>query len=327
MAIIFVHVYLVLVNLLIRTQATQLLSSWVYRALQEHVHDQNPHISSSQTRTLGDMDSKGLRIAVCSTGHLRTFPLPGVYSALAEHLLRTAPGAVDLFLVGHLGAYRGNPNSQYYQETDGPTTADDGQFTQALRHLELIGSDHVEDTSGDCEALEGSWARDGITGRKCTDIDGHLHGNFMQMMWLDHCVRAVRNSGRQYDLFVRTRPDVGIFQPFPWKTISMDHVTCMQKDGGVHADWFFTVPWSMLDTWWDPIADKYAQGFDGMPDHEIFGPGQIFANSTMVAESNFPVVIVRGRRKAQCWRIVADVALQTDCLVKSMNGFWEELHS
>jgi len=189
--------------------------------------------------------SRDIKVAICSTGHLRTFSLPGMYSSLSKHLLRTGPDSVDLYLVGHLGAFRGSEDAQTTVQMDGPATADDVQLTQALGHLGL-GSDHVEHTSGDCTALEESWARDGITGRVCKN-----NGNFMQMMWLDHCVHMVRSSGKQYDLLVRMRPDVGIFQPFPWDMVSKDHVTYMQKDAGGRVDWFVTVPWSTIDTWWD----------------------------------------------------------------------------
>jgi len=253
-------------------------------------------------------------IAVCSTGHLRTFSLPGMYSSLEKHLLKTAPGSIDLFVVGHLGVYRGSDDAQDTVQMDGPSTADDEQLIQALDHLGLKGSDRVEHTSGDCSALEASWDRDGTEGRSCMG-----NGNFMQMMWLDHCVHMVRSSGRQYDLLVRMRPDVGIFQPFPWDSISTDHVTYMQKDAGGRVDWFFTVPWTTIDTWWDPIADMYARGFDGLPDYSIF------SNPEMLVESNFPVVIVRGSRSAQCWRIVTSADLQSDCEHKTATGFWEQL--
>jgi len=258
--------------------------------------------------------SSGGKVAVCSTGHLRTFSLPGMYSSLSKHLLQSAPGSADLYLVGHLGAFRGSDDAHKTVQMDGPATADDALLTQARGHLGLSG-DHVEHTSGDCTALEESWARDGITGRVCTD-----NGNFMQMMWLDHCVHMVRNSGKHYDLLVRMRPDVGIFQPFPWDTLSDDHVTYMQKDAGGKVDWFFTVPWSTIDTWWDPVAAMYATGFGGLPDYSIF------SHSEMLVERNFPVVIVRGIRSAQCWRIVTSSKLQSDCEQKTGSGFWEQLH-
>jgi len=117
------------------------------------------------------------------------------------------------------------------------------------------------------------------------------------------------------------RPDVGIFQPFPWDTISTDRVTYMTKDAGGRVDWFFTVPWSTITTWWDPIADMYATGFDGLPDYTIFQKEQ------MLVEKDFPVVIVRGRRRAQCWRIVSNWDLQNDCQQKTAGGFWEQFHS
>jgi len=354
MATIFANFYLVLVNLLIQCQAAQLHSSGTHEQQNKqrgkqvndllHVFGIQPATSDPQVAGRSAQDpklpsivdmpghlppvpisvlqakqnlSRGINIAICSTGHLRTFSLPGMYSSLSNHLLRTAPGVVDLFLVGHLGAFRGNGNAQYYLQMDGPTTTDDGQFTQALAHLKLNGTDRVEDTSGDCKALEESWKRDGITGRSCNG-----NGYYMQMMWLDHCIHRVRNSGRHYDFLVRTRPDVGIFQPFPWDTISMDHVTYMTKDGGAKADWFFVVPWSLIKTWWDPNAKAYAEGYtDGLPDYTIFG------NSSMLVERHLPVVMVRGKRAAQCWRLVTAPELQDDCVYKTYNGFWEELHS
>jgi len=221
-----------------------------------------------------------------------------------------------VFLVGHLGPFRGSADAQATIEMDGPTTVEDEEFIQALNHLELRGSDRVESTSGSCRDLEEKWGFDGINGRSCT-----ANGYFMQMMWLDHCIHKVRNSGKQYDLLVRMRPDVGIFQPFPWEQLSRDKVTYMQKDAGGKVDWFFSVPWSTISTWWDPIAELYASGRGGLPDYTIF------ENQNGLAEQDFPVVIVRGKRSAQCWRIVTNSAFQQDCNQKTAAGFWEQLHS
>lgn len=259
--------------------------------------------------------SLNVAVAVCVTGHLRTFVLPGVYSGLVANLLRTVPGRADVFMVGHLGQYKGSDNAIESMEMEGVMSSDDPGLKAALS---LVGADasNTKITAGDCSSLEAAWRSEGVSGRVCTG-----EGNFMQIMWLDECIQMVRRSGESYDLVVRTRPDVGVFAPMPWPGVSLGSVSYMPKDAGGRADWFFTIPWPMVAAWWDAIANLYASGSNGVPDYTIFNAG-----SETLAEANFPAAIVRGRRSAQCFRLVGSAAYAADCEQKAAAGYFEELH-
>lgn len=255
------------------------------------------------------------RVAVCSTGHLRTFVQPGVYSGLVANLLQTLPGTTDLFLTGHLGYYAGSADASYtIQDKQGVTSAYDEALTRALKYVGLNGS-QAEITQGDCSALQAAWRRDGITGRYCNGQSG----DFMQIMWLDHCIRRVRQSGTKYDVLVRMRPDVGIFKPI--YSLDRESVSYMQKDAGGKADWFFTVPWATLETWWDPLAELYSYGGGGLPDYTLF------EDTRGLTETDFPVAIVRGRRSAQCFRLVHSFEHRSDCYKKAPSGYFgDQIH-
>jgi hypothetical protein len=147
----------------------------------------------------------------------------------------------------------------------------------------------------------------------------------MQIMWLDHCIDKVRQSGVKYDLLVRTRPDVGIFAPMPWNNIDPHRICYMQKDNSSRADFTFTVPMDMLDAWWDNIMNVYKRedpDNEGAPDYVILNSDKV-SSGRALKEVNFPAAIVRGSHSVECMRLVKSPEYKRDCERKEAAGFFD----
>ncbi|CAE8583017.1 unnamed protein product [Polarella glacialis] len=61
-------------------------------------------------------------------------------------------------------------------------------------------------------------------------------------MWNDQCIRKVKQSGVQYDMIARTRPDIGVFDKINWNALSQARVSYMPENSGGNTDWFFSIP-------------------------------------------------------------------------------------
>jgi len=167
---------------------------------------------------------------------------------------------------------------------------------------------------GDCAALLAAWRKAGVTGRRCGP-----NKNFMQVMWIDHCVHMVRKSGVVYDLILRTRPDVGVFQSINYNALPLNAVSAMPKDEGGGADWFFAFPMSLVDTWWDRIASLYAADAAGpLPDYTLFAPP--FIRGALYV-TQFPAVIIRTPTHVECFRL-QDVGLERACYQLQASGYF-----
>mmetsp|Transcript_113530 Transcript_113530/g.179439 ORF Transcript_113530/g.179439 Transcript_113530/m.179439 type:complete len:332 (+) Transcript_113530:48-1043(+) len=288
------------------------------------VQDASPLSSQSMSSFL--QVHKDVNVAVCCTGHLRSFGLPGVYSALASNLLKIVPGNVDLFLIGHFGNRAGTP---FAKKSMNITREDDSSLRDALK---FVGESHRVLGSGDCAALQQVWKDTGVSHRRCRDDDT----SFMQIMWLDACIQKVQMSDKKYDMIVRTRPDVGIFAPVPWEHVQPHGVSYMQKDDNGRADWFFTVSTSIIDAWWGKVMDLYLRGKGGLPDYTIFQEFrqkygiQVDASGnqseSILSEMTFPAAIVRRPDDVECWRIVSSDSLAEDCKHKTDSGYFNVVH-
>eukprot|EP00747_Dinoflagellata_sp_TGD_P121581 gnl/TRDRNA2_/TRDRNA2_173457_c0_seq7.p1 gnl/TRDRNA2_/TRDRNA2_173457_c0~~gnl/TRDRNA2_/TRDRNA2_173457_c0_seq7.p1 ORF type:complete len:394 (+),score=43.72 gnl/TRDRNA2_/TRDRNA2_173457_c0_seq7:66-1247(+) len=184
------------------------------------------------------------RVAVCMTGHLRTFPWIGVHSSIAKFLMRGIPGEVDvdLYLYGHFGAF-GNDRRSQRCKSEGPMNASDPALIRALgykglnlKYVEL----HPTGSKEDWEHVEGMKAP-------------HVkNGWMMQWLWLDRCIRKIRTVTPPYDLVVRTRPDLAMCKPLQWEAVS-DRRIDYKPGGKMSNDEFFTIPKLFLDTYGDQL--------------------------------------------------------------------------
>eukprot|EP00747_Dinoflagellata_sp_TGD_P208475 gnl/TRDRNA2_/TRDRNA2_81963_c0_seq1.p1 gnl/TRDRNA2_/TRDRNA2_81963_c0~~gnl/TRDRNA2_/TRDRNA2_81963_c0_seq1.p1 ORF type:complete len:527 (-),score=55.14 gnl/TRDRNA2_/TRDRNA2_81963_c0_seq1:606-2186(-) len=229
------------------------------------------------------------RIAVCAVGHLRTFPLPGVFSSFAEHITRESRGSADLYMVAHNGTFK-PPHHKHTSKDyiDGPA---DPKLLQALAYLhggELQGGQgfgvwsipvkarpkkraastwcglrlvHFEiHRNGDCAELVARWRATGLGPTTLPPPSKktfcYEQSNFLQALWLDHCFRLTQRS--EYDYLIRTRPDVALVAPIPWSLVSDSHVTVV-PEAGRPCDWFFILPRRLLDKWWRAVPDFYIE--------------------------------------------------------------------
>jgi hypothetical protein len=192
---------------------------------------------------------------------------------------------------------------------------DDSSLQEAL---EFVNASWTLVGQGDCTALQNIWKNIGVSNRSCTN-----DSSFMQIMWLDACIQTVRMSNKQYDMIVRTRPDVGVFAPVPWGQVDRLRVGYMEKDADSRADWFFTIPTSVIETWWDMVVDLYLLGDGGLPDYTIFSDDQ---SAAILSEVTFPAAIVRSSENVECFRIVSSEVLAKDCMNKAGSGYFKVLH-
>jgi len=269
------------------------------------------------------------RVAICATGHVRTFVLQGLYSGIKENLLDTNPGKVDVYFIGHAGADGADGAREKLADfikahADNINDPSDPGLKEALDFFGEALKHHEVHPDGSCADLERAWEKDGITDRQCKD-----DGNFLQMAWLDHCVRTVQKREEQYDILVRTRPDVGVFEPVDWNKISTSQVNYMQKDAGGRADWFFTIPTSAIDAYWKPVSEMYLGGATSLPDYTIFNGNfeKDAEGKYLIEETAFPAAIVRGSNAVDCFRLVGQgMSFASECKQKESEGYFGKLH-
>lgn len=267
-----------------------------------------------------DTNKRIKKVAVCVTGHLRTFIEPGVHSALAKNIAHDGV-SVDTYIVGHTGTYAYTPRaknglSYLMAHTSALENANSPEILKAI-NFPGLNTRKAFITKGDCAALEASWHADGVTDRIC-----HENGNFLQVMWIDKCIHMIRETGINYDLVLRTRPDVGVFQPVNYSALPWNRVGCMRKDDVplCRADWFFAMSMPTVHTWWDRIASVYVDieksGRFGSPiiEYTIFNDSPTF-------QTLFPAAIVRSPTEVECFRLM-DVGLRSACEGLAAGGYF-----
>lgn len=248
------------------------------------------------------------KVAMCLTGHVRTLVLPGVHRALASN-----SGNADLFIVAHMGN-KGHPAGKVLPEM--AALVSESAVSEALNYLGMrVKYVEVHPESG-CEFLREAWVKDGIANRTCDTEPADP--NFLQIMWIDHCFRQVLKSEQKYELLVRSRPDVGLFLPVQWSHVSRQLVQYMQKDWHGRADWFFTMPRALVKEYWHEIMYLYLPKYRHAPnpDYAIFN----YAATPCLQETAFPAVIVRGRHKAECWRMFGKARRFRDSCEKAVSS-------
>lgn len=284
-----------------------------------HVLRRNRDAGLQQSSSFMSQNSKELSAAVCCTGHLRTFGLPGMYSNFVKNLLESGAKA-DLYFVGHLGKFSPTDpgNGEKHPTEVDILSADDPSWKRASSFLGNHAK-YVALTDGSCDDLEKAWAADGIMGRRCRNEDGwaidsstRTGGAFYQIMWLDHCIHQAMGSGNEYDVLVRTRPDIGIFAPVPWTQVDTHKLNVLANDNPSHADWFFVAPWSFLNTWWASVVTSYNKGEPGYPDYVIFNFSSTETNKWLKV-AQFPAIIVRGPKDVECFRLHESPAYRKTC--------------
>eukprot|EP00747_Dinoflagellata_sp_TGD_P121577 gnl/TRDRNA2_/TRDRNA2_173457_c0_seq3.p1 gnl/TRDRNA2_/TRDRNA2_173457_c0~~gnl/TRDRNA2_/TRDRNA2_173457_c0_seq3.p1 ORF type:complete len:368 (+),score=40.34 gnl/TRDRNA2_/TRDRNA2_173457_c0_seq3:52-1155(+) len=227
------------------------------------------------------------RVAVCMTGHLRTFPWIGVHSSIAKFLMRGIPGEVEveLYLYGHLGPYGhdweiGHDRRSQRCKVEAPMNASDPDLIRALgykglnlKYVEI----HPTGSKEDWEHVEGMKAP-------------HVkNGWMMQWLWLDRCIRKIRTVTPPYDLVVRTRPDLAMCKPLQWEAVSDRRIN--YKPGGKLAnDEFFTIPKLFLDAYGDQLF-RQLSWVDVR--HEARHDNATSQNSGLGSEKVFAAQIVR----------------------------------
>eukprot|EP00930_Biecheleria_cincta_P048504 TRINITY_DN33795_c0_g1_i1.p1 TRINITY_DN33795_c0_g1~~TRINITY_DN33795_c0_g1_i1.p1 ORF type:complete len:296 (-),score=38.62 TRINITY_DN33795_c0_g1_i1:260-1147(-) len=249
------------------------------------------HRAQGQTRL-----SSSSKTAVCATGHIRSLVLPSVHKSLKDNLLDTTNA--DLFLVGGLGKSptESGQGTMYdaWRATQKSTEVLSEGSSEIQAVLNYLKPTYYELHLNGCTELQKAWATTGVKGRVCRE--GHRgDGNFLQVMWVDHCFHKVRDDPKiNYDLIIRTRPDVGIFQKMQPALFPRTRIGFMTKEEGVGlTDWFMSFPKAQLPNWWDHTVQEYLAGWNEMLD----------ANKPPTDERQevrFPVVIVRHPDNAKC---------------------------
>lgn len=256
------------------------------------------------------------RVAVCTSGHVRSFVFPGVHTSWIPYLFQGQDSAteVKLFFIGHLHEYGGNWNSVKFVNVQSQYLQQKRLSEQEAVDRALSMFDHpiVSLDNGGCEDLKNFWKSKGIE-RNCTGRDG----NFMQIMWVDACIQKVKEHG-DFDYIVRIRPDVALFRHVNFNALPRDKVSYMPKDSGGRADFFFVMPGEVLDEYWSQIIDLYIKGGNEMlPDYTIFSDKTALklrlASNTNLFQTDFPAVIVRSSDKVECWRIVNKMDDRVTC--------------
>jgi hypothetical protein len=270
------------------------------------------------------------RAAVVAVGHIRTFILPGVHSSLQTNLLDTVPGAADFLFIGHRGKYvdswaKGAENvsvTSYLNRFDG-SEEKAAWFVLNKMMLRHAGETHVEIHAGStCDDLTEARRQFGTTGPEC---DSETNGHLMQVLWLDHAFQQVDQFG-QYDLIIRIRPDVAVWKPFPWTSLSTDAISyCDKRDMGF-VDWTLSLPPEFLKESWPSIVERFVwQSRTPWNSPDIAwknSPDDSFDNAVYV---NYPTCVVRSADSANCHH-VKDDSLYDDCLRISSNGYFMDEH-
>lgn len=276
--------------------------------------DGTPTAMNASERQLLLANRSVKRVAVCSSGHLRTFGLPGVHTSMVKNLIETIPweGArVDVYLDG-IVANRGH--WRWYKDFQVPEAASDPQVQAGLEALKPYAKNiEIYDVrKNDCLVLREAWKRDGIANRSCRKSSHD--SNFFQFMFMDRCMQKIFKADEQYDFIIKTRPDVAFFEPFPWLSLSTETISFMPKRYGAGEDWMFVMPGSIAKAYWDQQVKFYmdipswAGRFMRQPDHKFFPKScseRCDRSEDMGKEADatrpflknpmlFPAVIVRG---------------------------------
>lgn len=188
---------------------------------------------------------------------------------------------------------------------------------------------HVEVHNGSaCDDLLAARMKFRTTGLPCESANKNL----MQVLWMDHAFKQTDRFG-PYDLIFRIRPDVAVFKPFPWKSLSTETIDFVEKrtwQDGV-ADWHFAIPFWYLNTKWPAVVSKFfnrtQKGGDRAGDG--YSPDMAWHFPRPFAEKgnrvNFTSVVVRSKSKANCDHIRDDV-LKKDCELAARTNYFMEEH-
>merc|ERR1712224_220109 len=139
-------------------------------------------------------------------------------------------------------------------------------------------------------------------------------------MGIDHCFQQAKKSG-SYDVFVRTRPDVAVFNPMPWMNFSLSELNYMPtkwRRGRWKDDSFFALPVNLLDSIWGPVMQDYVNGEESAPEKAM---GDVIDGGHNVT---FPVVIVRSASGGRCYFVRLD--LQVQCKLLGQNNYFMTEH-
>lgn len=255
-----------------------------------------------------------------------------MYSSIGKHLLRTEnfDGNVDFFFVGHLGKYE-NPRWHGAKDVDVSdyiknqfNGSEEKALTHALR--KMPNAKHVEvHQSNNCSQLMAAREKEQLTGPRCgaPQLTPGTRGaptpqfNGLQALWVDYCFAKVKKSG-QYDMVVRSRPDVAVFHPLPWNELATNQPNFVESQGaGGTSDWFFILPnTETMNTYWKIALRSLLESEEkGNFDYsEINVEKRITStNSFYKRHHSFPIVIVRRADFACCGYIKPDSSYRKDC--------------
>lgn len=204
------------------------------------------------------------KVAVCATGHIRSFVQRGVRESVIKNLLNNSQDIqMHYYFIGHTGADKTIRDG--VQILNSPEAAREGLEAMAT----LVKLKEFNTHGGTCDDLTNRWRIDGRE-HNCTN-----HPNFLQAQWVDRCFQKVLEASKteHYDLIIRSRPDVGIFEPLDFREISPSQVTAVGDVSKGGMDYFFVAPASLIQRYWQLVMSVYVgeelyKG--GAPDHGIF---------------------------------------------------------
>jgi len=262
-----------------------------------------------------------MEVAMCASGHIRSFLWPGVASSWKQ-AAASFPGArLDLFFVGHFGNFSRFQTSPILLDTyvrDSFGGDKNLAFKHALNLTRLpLRYLLTNERDGKCEDLRAAWKADGLVTRKCRDDP-----SFLQVMWMDHCFRQAEKY--KYALIVRIRPDVALLQPIKWAFDTRKWNFMPKADSG-NVDWFFVIPTTSLKSTWANVVHLYftrvARWDLMLPDYNL-----INAKDTIhFKRVDQPIAIVRRDMVLGC-RWIAMSVYRSDCVAKEKSKYFMTEH-
>ena len=216
------------------------------------------------------------RRALCITGAARTFAFPALYEAIRTHLV-TPDTDVFAFLFESTPAYKDNNNVlcngtlslQSILATFNPVEA-------RVHPLPVC----PPDSAADCESCAAS------------------RNVVLQLGWVDHCFRRAEQHatahGFEYDVYVRTRPDMFVGAPLPHHLLPGIVYTGRKMDAP-GSDQFFAVHKETYASWWRNLCLRCSCLGSCCAEYTIF------KNQRVVQLGELNAMLVRRQNRVECW--------------------------
>jgi hypothetical protein len=222
--------------------------------------------------------SVSARTALCITGAARTFAFPALHEAVRSALVTNE---TDVF------AYVFSKTPPLIHGNDvlcsGPTPLE--LLLAKFRPIEahIYPDPRCPPGHPDCESC--------VTAKNVV----------LQLGWIDHCFRRAREHavahGFEYDVYIRTRPDMFVGSPFP-AVMRTDAAYTGRKTDAPGSDQLFSFRKEMYTAWWQRLCFSCSC-------LEHLGPCcleyEIFKGQNVVQVRELNAMLVRDPDRTDCW--------------------------